>query len=100
MQEDRMHAALRALLDAPQNNLTVRLNGCVVFGGAGQYGSAPQVRLSLPPPRCGTSHPLPSTELLKRGRRRAMSGCCVLLWTGWLQRACLPDSASSCLCEC
>ena len=38
-----MHAALRALLDAPQNNLTVRVGGKLVFGGAGCFGKAPLV---------------------------------------------------------
>lgn len=40
----RMHTALRALLDAPQNNLTVRCDGKLVFGGAGRFGNAPLVR--------------------------------------------------------
>jgi inositol-pentakisphosphate 2-kinase len=44
----RMTAALRALLDAPQNNLTVRRDGELVFGGAGQFGKAPKVRVGAP----------------------------------------------------
>jgi hypothetical protein len=38
-----MQAAFRALLDAPQNNLTVRIDGKLVFGGAGFFGRAPLV---------------------------------------------------------
>ena len=40
-----MQTAFRALLDAPQNNLTVRVDGKVVFGGAGCFGKAPLVRV-------------------------------------------------------
>ena len=39
----RMHAALCALVDAPQNNMTVRCDGKLVFGGAGCFGKAPAV---------------------------------------------------------
>jgi hypothetical protein len=38
-----VQAALRALLDAPHNNLTVRRDGLRVFGGAGRFGEAVQV---------------------------------------------------------
>ena len=42
-----MHAALRALFDAPQNNLTVRVGGKLVFGAAGCFGKAPLVSVCV-----------------------------------------------------
>ena len=40
---NRVQAALRALLDAPHNNLTVQRDSRLVFGGAGRFGEAVQV---------------------------------------------------------
>ena len=42
----RMQAALGALLATPQNNLAIRVDGHLVFGGAGCFSTPPVVRVA------------------------------------------------------
>ncbi len=98
LEPERMHAALRALLEAPQNNFTCRRDGSVVFGGAGQFGVAAKARLLRKHVPVGGVL-MRSHDALPHTHRRMLLRL-LLHWMALLQKDCPTRRASTCCCAC